>query len=378
MSDLERDEVVARALRELPVPEHRPTFWAELEAAVSATSPVEAGSRPATAIDEGVERLATGELPAVASLADRRASRRTPILVAAAAVLLVVAAGLVTLGGGGDDDGGTSTELADQPEGTTADERSAEVDPSRSTLSPSPGDTALPETLPATTLATAREGTPEAVVAEWLDDLGGADPASAAALTGPRTTAYVESQGADATIEGFLRESAEGFGAWADVADREVSVLPIGPLEFDGGTLQVVVVSGTYPGEGGDGRADAVRIDVFPVVDDGDGFKVEHLAFDPTRDNDPVFTVPAETADGLGEVDPTVEINVFVPAPGSVYFQIDGGDVVADTTSEVAGDDFALFDPPGELTPGAHQLVLVAVGDDGTLSQFSGSFVVAA
>lgn len=356
----ERDEVVARALRDLPVPPHRVTFWADLERRLGADA-----DAPAAAAGT---RLDTSELPAVAALGERRTARRTPLLVAAAVLVLLGAVGFVTLAGDdGDDDG---TELADHPldddAGTTEREASsttAEAD----TFSSAPAETTM------ASVATAPGTSPDGTVIAWLDSLGRGDVAAAAALTGPRTIAYIESLGPEVTLERFLTESEEGFGAWAGSDDRQVSVLPIEPLAFDGGTLQVVVVSGTYPGEGGDA---GTRVDVLPVVDDGEGYRVEHLAHDPARDNDPVFTLPGETETGLGSMAPAEEINVFVPAHGTVYFQLDGGEVGSDVTSDVAGDVFALFNPDGDLTPGEHVLVLVAVGDDGTIAHFGGTFTV--
>lgn len=368
----ERDDVVAAALRGISAPDHGLGFWDELAArlddAPAASSA--AARRPST------QGPATGELPAVADLASRRPNRRAPILVAAAIVLLVGAVGFVTLGGDGDGD---DTEVAEQP--LTTEEGAG------ATTTPEEGGnaTALASSVPpdvTTTVAddavdAASVDSPQGVVTAWLVALGDGDVDAAVALTGPRTAAYVESLGPDVTLEGFLTESQEGFGGLAAADDLEVALAPIGPIEFDGGTLQVVVVSGTDRGEGAPG---SVRHDVFPVVDDGDGFRVEHLAFDPSRDNDPVFTVPAETETGLGDVAPDVEINVFVPAQGTVYFQLDGGEVVSDETSAVGeqADPFALFDPPGELAAGEHVLVLVAVGDDGTIAHFGGEFAVAA
>jgi hypothetical protein len=357
VTDIERDEAIAQALRDLPVPPHRATFWADLEAGIATGD---------GALTDGADgrRPATGELPAVAPMRERRSNRRTPLLVAAAVLVLLGAVGFVTLGDDGDDD-----ELADQSTDTSAEADSTEPDePAVTTVS-----TAASEDTAASG-PVGDDGSPEAVVTSWLDALGSGDVDTAAELTGPRTAAYIESQAPDATLEGFLTESQEGFGAWAGSEDRTVTLLPLEPIEFDGGTLQVVVVSGTHPGEGEPGS----RVDVFPVVDDGEGYKVEHLAFDPGRDNDPTFTLPDETEHGLGTMAPGEEVNVFVPAQGTVYLQLDGGEVDEDTTSEVAGRPFALFNPEGDLTPGDHVLVLVAVGDDGTVTAFGGSFTVAA
>jgi hypothetical protein len=366
----ERDDLVASALGGIAVPDHGPAFWDELEAGLRAAPAPEAtaadGRRHAPA--------ATGDLPVVTAIPPRRPNRRAPLLVAAAVLVLVGAVGFVTLGGDGDGD----DEVADQPLVTAgpsgSDTTTPEVGGDATAFASSVPIGATTAPVDATAAAT---GSPEGVVTAWLEALGAGEVATAVTLTGPRTTAYVESLGPDVTLEGFLTESQEGFGAWAGADDLTIELVPIGPLDFDGGTLEVVVVSGTYPGEGGDAGE---RHDVFPLVDDGEGFRVEHLAFDPARDNDPVFTLPRESETGLAPIEPTDEVNVFVPAQGTVYFQLDGGEVVTDETSEVGeqGDPFALFDPPGDLAPGEHVLVLVAVGDDGTIAHFGGRFAVAA
>lgn len=371
MSTDERDDAVAAALGAIAVPEHGPAFWDALEAGLRDAPAPAAG---AAARRDGA--TTTGDLPVVTAIPPRRPNRRTPLLVAAAVLVLAGAVGFVATIGG-DGDGGD--EVADQPLVTAgpvgADTTTPEVGGNATDVTSS-----LPAgvtTTIATGAAAGAANTPDGVVRAWLEALGAGEVATAVALTGPRTAAYVESLGPDVTLEGFLSESQEGFGAWTGADDLTVELVPIGPLDFDGGTLQVVVVSGTYPGEGGEGGE---RHDVFPLVDDGEGFRVEHLAFDPTRDNDPVFTLPRESETGLAPIEPSDEVNVFVPAQGTVYFQLDGGEVVTDETSEVGeqGDPFALFDPPGDLSPGEHVLVLVAVGDDGTIAHFGGRLAVAA
>lgn len=372
MTAPERDDVVAAALAGITAPEHRPGFWDDLDGALGGTT-----VEPAAAETASTTRLgsAPADVPVVVAAPIRRPDRRAPLLVAAAVLVLIGAVGFVTLAGG-DDDG---EEVADQPlvtasggDGTTTPEVGGDAATLASSVPPG-AVTTFAGSAPAST------DSPEGVVAAWLEALGVGEIPAAVALTGPRTTAYIESMGPDVTVEGFLTESQEGLGGWAGADDLEISTVPIGPLDFDGGTLQVVVVHGTFPTEV-DGVSSGEHTDVFPVVDDGEGFRVEHLAFDPARDNDPVFTVPAETETGLGRIRPGDEINVFVPAQGTVYFQLDGGEVRTDETSAVgeAQEPFALFDPPGDLAPGEHVLVLVAVGDDGTIARFSGSFAVAA
>jgi hypothetical protein len=75
-------------------------------------------------------------------------------------------------------------------------------------------------------------------------------------------------------------------------------------------------------------------------------------------------------------MNPDDDINVFLPTTGVVVFQVDGGELATKNTSIVAGDPFALYNPPSDLTPGTHTLVVVAFGDDSTITHFAGTFVV--
>lgn len=368
MNDHDRDDVVhaqdiARALRDLPIPEHRPSFWAELDEALAA-GPAGAAADPA---DPPLHRLDTGELPTVTALAEGRArrSRRSPILAAAAALVILAGAVGAVLVVGGDDDGGDDdeAELADGPTATTTAASTFEAEPTTTVTEIS------------TTTLGAEPGSASDTVLAWLTALGSGDVEAAAALTGPRTTAYLEAttDGVDA----FLRESAEGYGAWVGAPDVQVEEVKLGRLEPVDGELTIVIVSGTNPGEGREGPT----TDVFPVVDTGDGWRVEHQAFDPTRDrNIPIIQIPrAPTGvSGLGSMAPDEAVEVIVPAAGTVIFRLDDEPpFTRETTGVGANDDpYARFDPSGSLTPGEHELIVVGVGADGTIAWSDGTFTV--
>ena len=142
------------------------------------------------------------------------------------------------------------------------------------------------------------------------------------------------------------------------------------PLESE---LAIVTVQGTNPGEG-----DAQdRVDAFPMVREGDRWVVELVAFADGRDNRLRFTLPESDGSGqLGSMASTGEINVFVPVPGTVLFQIDGGEVFDDQTADIPAGTFSLHAPPEPLAVGEHVLVAVAVGQDGTIVPFGSKFTV--
>jgi hypothetical protein len=387
--DERRDEVVAAALRSIEVPDHRPGFWDDLDRAVAGDAghgepgepvePVDPGQpaewEPSTAATAApaAARVDTGQLPSVRSLAHerhRRRSRAPWLAVAAAVVALVAAVGIVALG----DDGDPGDDLAGEPTdsstaSTTGTSREATTATSETTA------TTAATTTTAATVGGATAGSPEEAVRSWIDELGSGDLAAAAARLGPRTLRYLGEVGADPV--GYMAESQEGLGGWAGAPDLRVVAATVGPVELlgPGAQLAIVTVEGTHPGEG----AAQYRVDAIPVVNDGSQWVVEHLAHAGDRENRVVFTVPPMGEDGtLGGMNAGDEVNVFVPSPGTVYFQVDGGEVVADTTSPVGRYDepFALYDPPGDLGPGTHRITVVAVGDDGTITAYGGTFVV--
>jgi hypothetical protein len=361
----ERDPRVARALADLEVPDHRPGFWEDLARDVAAEAALLHDLRPADdELAEPPPRLPTSELPAVRPLAHRR-PRRTPWLaVAAGLIVLAGAVGFTLAAGDGDGD---DSELAGEPPESTTD-----------TAATLESDVTTTATTPTTTTPTTEPpagDTADGAVGAFLQALAEGDAATAAGLLGPRSQAYITAIGG--TPEGLMQESQEGFGAWVDAPDLTVAAVEIGPTPIDaeGQDTAFVVVSGTYTGEGSTGY----RVDVFPAVKGPEGWRVEHLAHSPDHDNEPVFTLPTLQEDGnLGGMNPDDDINVFLPTSGVVVFQVDGGELATKTTSIVAGDPFALYNPPTDLSPGTHTLVVVAFGDDGTITHFAGTFVVEA
>lgn len=372
MSEHAHDEVVARALQDLPVPDHRPGFWAGLDRAIAAESDADAIAHAAGPAPVADRRLDTGELPSVRSLAHERARRRGRgpwLAVAAALLVLCGAVGIVAVAGGGDGSDGDLAGGADDGQRETLDETT--VNEGGGGDQPT-SSVAVPETGSVMVAA----DSPVDVVRQWLDALGDGETEVAASLLGPRSVAYIEALGGDPT--GFMQESQEGYGAWSGSPDVEISAGATTPVELlgPGSELAIVTVTGTYPGEG-DRR---FRVDVIPVVSDQGAWRIETVAHSPARDNRLVFTLPRSTDDGtLGSMGPADDVNVFVPTDGTVFFQIDGGELYADDTSIIGPPEpFALYNPRDDLAPGTHQLVVVAVGADGTITAFGGTFEVGA
>lgn len=360
--DEARDPLVSRALRELPVPEHRLTFWADLDAAVAeaaSSAAVDGATAATSSTDTGPRRPDTDEVPMVRRAAPRatRPRRLAPWLAAAAGLLVVVGGvGFVLSQDGGDD---------------AADGRATTIPATSEPPAPETTVTTLAATTSTAVTTTAVASEPAAVAQSFIDALGSGDTAAALALLGPRSTAYIESLGGDPL--GFVAEMQEGYGAWAGADDVELSATSAGvvpPLESE---LSIVTVQGTYPGEG----EATQRVDAFPMVRQGDGWVVELVALADGRDNRMRFTLPPIDSSGLlGGMAPTDEINVFVPTQGTVLFQLDGGEIFADQTADIPAGVFSLYAPPAPLGNGTHTLVAVAVGADGTITPFGGTFTV--
>ncbi|MBA2281187.1 MAG: hypothetical protein H0W25_08130, partial [Acidimicrobiia bacterium] len=182
------------------------------------------------------------------------------------------------------------------------------------------------------------------------------DAVSAATLLGPESREYIESLGAD--VEGMLLEAQEGIGTWPDATDRSSEELFIG--EFDFGQLYLVLLRGTVEVEG----EVEERTEAFPVVDDGSGYLVEWMGFDPELGGRAEFASPGE-ADGLADVPSDGLIEVFFPLDGIVTFVLDGEIVRTIGTQPVGanGEPYAKYEPTDGFEIGEHDLVVLFASD---------------
>lgn len=314
MNELDRDPVVVRALQRVEVLEHAPDFWERLS---SRLATLDAPAAPTTHDDDadGAGAADAESIPVVALERERRSvpSRRGWLLAVAAVLVLVLGvAALVAT----DDDDRVRVGPAAGPGST-------------STTQASPRD---PKGLP-------RSAT---VVLEFLEALANGDVAGAAMRMGPRSEAYIEAT--TGSVEDFLRQAAEGYGAWAAAADRSITTIEVRPGDV------VVVLSGTITVEGAAER----RHDAFPVryAESAGAWFVEPWAFDRATGGRIQWLTPT----GAGPHD---EIRIAAPAEGTAWLSIDGATPVQAT---VGGDRTATWALPEPLR-GPHLLVVAFVND---------------
>ena len=344
MSD-ERDPVVARALGDIDVPDYEPGFWDRLDARLDrerAVGPVPiihaSGERPGR--DDGLIDLDAH--PQTIPLAPiRRANRpRSARILAVAAVIALAAVIAWQARPDGDE---VRTAL---PTATTA-----------------PTTDAAGRTEP-----TARVATPEGDVRAWIAAIAAGDVDAAIEGTGPRTVAYYEALEAD--LRGVMVEYGEGYGAWADSSDLEISVLPLG--EVEGQSVAAVVLAGSWNGEGGP----LYRVQAIPVVQrrGGDGWLVEPAAFDPLTEGRLIILSPPSGEGGLGGLPPDGTIEVSGDRGGAYWFSIDGAEPTR--IDRPGGEDSVSFDPDDDaLTSGTHVLVVAQV-DEQNITAEAGTFTV--
>lgn len=312
------DPVVARALRELPVPDHRPGFWSDLDERLRAEEP----APPAD------QRVSTSELPAVSVLRPEPAAaspaRRLRFLAAAAVLALaVLTAGLVLRGD--DTDGGR--------------------------------DLAATTTTTATSPAPA-EATAATAVLDWVQALGAGDLDAAAALLGPASVRHLEATGSDPMV--YVGVAAEGYGAWGAVGDLTATVIEIPEAGA------VVVLAGNYEAEG---TPDPYRVDAIPVVEVEPGRWLVDPVARPVTGTALKLVTPERHPEGWlqGQAADTVLAASSDVVGVRFWFSLDGAPAVA--------SDDGTFDPPGDLASGYHRLVVVAVGD-GVFVAEAGDFLV--
>jgi hypothetical protein len=344
VTEHERDPVVARALHDLPVPDHGPGFWEDLDRRL-------ADEEPETAPPPADLRVVTSELPALQLLAPAptaSAGHRARFLAVAAAIALVaVGTGVLLRGGGGPpaEQAATTVPLGSAP---GAGSRPA----------PPPPVPAASTTVADPPQVRATVATPDGAVLAWVHALGSGDTETAAALLGPSSRRYIESLGTDP--ERFSFDFQEGFGAWAGAPDLAATTVAIP----DAGV--VVVLSGTYAGEG---SATTDRMDAVPAVEVAEGrWAVEPVAFGSTTSQSLKMVRPEPHPEGWWSGQPPDAVfQATSEVPVTFWFSLDG--------SPAERSDDGSWDPPGLLDTRYHVLVVAAIGED-TFTALAGSFLV--
>ena len=354
----DRDPHVAALLASVDVPDHRPGFWEGLRhrldddaapatATVSASAGQEHDDHDHHHRDDHEDPFGPQghghEHDLVEPLRPRSNLRRV-VSIAAVIAAVTLTASVVRQ----RQDAADRLRIAGPPDAKA-------TTPSPPSSAPSTGATAPP---------------PEVAVLDWLDAVGAGDTRAAAALTGPSSQAYVSSLGAN--LEGFLTEAGEGYGAWSTSPDRRTTEIDLGT---EGGiTRAVVVVSGTWTGEGTDG----FRADALPVVRTADGpWLVEPWAFAPDAGGRLELVSPEPGEEGPGGLPPDGVIEVTAPGDGDFAFSLDDGEVVRVAGRRAAaGASTARFDPPGEMPSRSHLAVVAYLDGDGTFTALAFTFLV--
>ncbi len=207
--------------------------------------------------------------------------------------------------------------------------------------------------------------TPDGAVLDWIDALGRGDVKTAAALVGPKSRRYIESLGGN--VEGFMVESQEGWGGWAQSADRQTTEVELGVV--DNAPAAIVVISGTSQGEGADG----FRTEAVPAVRiDGGGWVVEPTALRSDTDGRLEMIAPTRRSDGrLGAMRSDGVVSASAPGAGDFYFSLEDQPTVRMGGERIDGGVQATWDPAGEL-PAHRHLLVVAYADGDTLTAVAG------
>jgi hypothetical protein len=350
------DVVVETALRLLPVPDHGPEFWADLDALLAsepaphvvepalATGPP--ADHPHTFGDRLVELVPDTALALLPPALRRRSNVVLSAVAVAAAVMVVVAGGLLVRDRVGS---GAGTEevasRAGQPEDGGAE----------TTVEATPTSTR--------TVGDADAAVPTAAVLEWVAHLGAGDTGAAWASMGPASQAHFGSESAFAAEGSAL---AEGYGAWSTA---EPDVLVTALTSSGDGSLLIVTLIGTVEQEGSRTR----RAEAFPVrVVDGVAH-LEPFAFAGELEVVAPGQAPAEGS--LPMVSTDDELVVVVPrGVDAPTIRLDDGKTLV--CGEAEGTDLTeLEGSPGQrcsyrpedgLTAGTRVLTVGFVSTDGT------------
>jgi hypothetical protein len=393
------DPLVRTMLRKLPVPDHRPGFWEDLQVSLAGgehapAAPTEAapGARPHALVPEPPVALRIAGLPEdpealadveVAPSADRRRGRPRPssvvmaLAAAAAAVVVGVAATTLLRGEGRGDDVDTAASTAEEPADADAD--------AAITAPPLPGDVTG-------TTAMAAHGTGTGTVGDEVTDMaymaapvsareaaasfvvavheGDAD--AAWGLLGPASQAFWESRSRFASA---LSELAEGrYGAFREARGLTVSSLVL--VSSGSGEAGVVVLDGIVDLEGHERRrtldlpyryrADAGTWVLEPWGANG-AWTSEEIGFHAPEtaagddgsggsdDGDPDAGWPTLAADGTVEVTLPRWVETATLA-------IDGVELAAVAPSPRG---VVAVTPSAPFAPGLHRLTVAGIGPDG-------------
>jgi hypothetical protein len=345
-----RDPVVARALAQLPVPDHVPDFWDRLDAELAAarpelrlprgTMPGGDGSPGASPVD-GVAAVGGSVVADVVALHGPRRSRpdrRGPLrALAVAAVFAVLVGGVVRAAQ--DGDGGTTTDLVPATE-------AFEPGPSTTAATvPTDGTTTIPATgsTPPTTIPAAVQGAVDEALA-FVGSMAAEDVEAAALRVGIGTETYT------ATMDGLDAYLASTTGQWGSYVDAAVSTVVIDP-----GSVVVVFDTGTG------------LLGVLPVVRSeslGTWF-VEPLAFDPAtggRWDGPLS--PLGDEDGVRHV--SADDNLVISTPFPLQLALVGGIPDRFEAVDVGEQGIAItWSPPPDAPVGPAILVAALRSGDG-------------
>jgi hypothetical protein len=324
------DVVVETALRLLPVPDHGPAFWADLDARLAvepaphvvepALAPGPPADHPHTFGDRLVELVPDTALALLPPALRQRSNVVLSVVAVAAAVMVVVAGGLLVRDRVGN--GQSTGDLASSASQPGADEAEATVE-ATPTSSRTTGD-------PDAEL-------PKAAVLQWVAQLGAGDMGAAWASMGPASRAHFGSESAFAAEAGSL---AEGYGAWSGAEPDHVLVTAL--TSSGDGSLLIVTLVGTVEQEGSRSR----RAEAIPVRVVGGVAHLEPFAF--AGELEVVVPGTPQAAGSLPTVRTDDELVVVVPrGVEAPTIRLDDGQTLV--CGEAEGTDLTELDgSPGQ------------------------------
>jgi hypothetical protein len=350
---LDRDPLVARALRSMPVPDHRPGFWGELEARLALIDDEPSGKQHEPAVsptvsDQPPVGLDATELPMAepAQTDSRRERRRRQrrLLLRVAAVSLVIIAGSALLLSRPDD---RTREPVDEPNTTTA-------------VISAP-----------TTLAEPRAQTPAAAVRDFVQTVEHDSEAAYDMLTN-ESRDFLGSP--DQLTLGF----ADELSAWSSpsAVEQKTVMVARSPAETQ---VAVVTYTGTLEIQG----APQPRTQAYAVLREGGAWRISLTATALSSSVGPAIDMinpavePALECCGIGGVvaqgEPIRFRAAVTPEIQLVSVAFDGGEALNPAQLDVT--DTVVTARP-QLDPGQHVVTIAIVLRDGVVYARAVQFVV--